>query len=211
MHSVELQQNYGGLFQPELVEEINKVAIFKEVKAGAELIKVGDYIRSMPLILTGAIKILREDENGDELLLYFLEKGDTCAMTLACCIGSKKSEIKAVAETDATLLMIPVQKMEEWSSKYKSWRNFVFDSYHHRLMEVLQSIDNIAFSKLDDRLIKYLQHKKKLFKSNLIEITHQEIARDLNSSRVVISRLLKKLENQHAIELHRNSIKLLAV
>ena len=107
--------------------------------------------------------------------------------------------------------MIPVQKMEEWSSKYKSWRNFVFDSYHHRLMEVLQSIDNIAFSKLDDRLIKYLQHKKKLFKSNLIEITHQEIARDLNSSRVVISRLLKKLENQHAIELHRNSIKLLAV
>ena len=211
MHSVELQQNYGGLFQPELVEEIIKVAIFKEVKAGEELIKVGDYIRSMPLILTGAIKILREDENGDELLLYFLEKGDTCAMTLACCIGSKKSEIKAVAETDATLLMIPVQKMEEWSSKYKSWRNFVFDSYHHRLLEVLQSIDNIAFSKLDDRLIKYLQHKKKLFKSNLIEITHQEIARDLNSSRVVISRLLKKLENQHAIELHRNSIKLLAV
>ncbi|HIB37136.1 Crp/Fnr family transcriptional regulator [Mesonia sp.] len=211
MNSVELQQNYGGLFQPELVEEINKVAIFKEVEAGEELIKVGDYIRSMPLILTGAIKILREDENGDELLLYFLEKGDTCAMTLACCIGSKKSEIKAVAETDATLLMIPVQKMEEWSSKYKSWRNFVFDSYHHRLMEVLQSIDNIAFSKLDDRLIKYLQHKKKLFKSNLIEITHQEIARDLNSSRVVISRLLKKLENQHAIELHRNSIKLLAV
>ena len=211
MHSVELQQNYGGLFQPELVEEINKVAIFKEVKAGEELIKVGDYIRSMPLILTGAIKILREDDNGDELSLYFLEKGDTCAMTLACCIGNKKSEIKAVAETDATLLMIPVQKMEEWSSKYKSWRNFVFDSYHHRLMEVLQSIDNIAFSKLDDRLIKYLQHKKKLFKSNLIEITHQEIARDLNSSRVVISRLLKKLENQHAIELHRNSIKLLAV
>lgn len=207
----ELQQNYGALFQPELIEEINKVAIFKEVKAGEELIKVGDYIRSMPLILTGAIKILREDENGDELLLYFLEKGDTCAMTLACCIGNKKSEIKAIAETNATLLMIPVQKMEEWSSKYKSWRNFVFDSYHHRLMEVLQSIDNIAFSKLDDRLIKYLQHKKKLLNSNFIEITHQEIARDLNSSRVVISRLLKKLENQNAIELHRNSIKLLAM
>ncbi len=211
MNLVELQQNYGGQFQPELIEEIDKVAIFKEVKTGEELIKVGDYIRSMPLILTGAIKILREDENGDELLLYFLEKGDTCAMTLACCIGNKKSEIKAVAETDATLLMIPVQKMEEWSSKYKSWRNFVFDSYHHRLMEVLQSIDSIAFSKLDDRLLKYLQHKKKFFKSNLIEITHQEIAQDLNSSRVVISRLLKKLENQNAIELHRNSIKLIAV
>ncbi|SHI54539.1 CRP/FNR family transcriptional regulator, anaerobic regulatory protein [Mesonia phycicola] len=211
MLNSELQQNYGSFFQPELLKEINEIAIQKEVKAGEELIKYNDYIRSMPLILKGSIKILREDENGDELLLYFLEKGDTCAMTLACCLGDKKSEIKAIAEIDSTLLMIPIQKMEEWSSKYKSWRNFVFDSYHHRLMEVLQSIDNIAFSKLDSRLIKYLEHKKEVFNSNYIEITHQDIARDLNSSRVVISRLLKKLENQKKIELYRNAIKLIAV
>lgn len=211
MLNSELQQNYGSFFQPELLKEINEIAIQKEVKAGEELIKYNDYIRSMPLILKGSIKILREDENGDELLLYFLEKGDTCAMTLACCLGDKKSEIKAIAEIDSTLLMIPIQKMEEWSSKYKSWRNFVFDSYHHRLMEVLQSIDNIAFSKLDSRLIKYLEHKKEVFNSNYIEITHQDIASDLNSSRVVISRLLKKLENQKKIELYRNAIKLIAV
>ncbi|MBW2961463.1 Crp/Fnr family transcriptional regulator [Mesonia aestuariivivens] len=206
-----LQKNYGDLFQPELIEEIKKVALSKQVKSGEQLIKSGDYIRSMPLILNGIIKIMREDENGDELLLYFLEKGDTCAMTMACCVGNKKSEIKAVAETDVDLLMIPVQKMEEWSSNFKSWRNFVFDSYHHRLMEVLQSIDQIAFSKLDDRLINYLHHKQNIFKSNLIEITHQEIARDLNSSRVVISRLLKKLENKKMIKLNRNSIKIIAM
>ena len=211
MINTELQQNYGSFFQPELLEEIKEIAIHKEVKAGEELIKYNDYIRSMPLILKGSIKILREDDNGDELLLYFLEKGDTCAMTLACCLGDKKSEIKAIAEIDSTLLMIPIQKMEEWSSKYKSWRNFVFDSYHHRLMEVLQSIDNIAFSKLDSRLIKYLEHKKEVLNSNYIEITHQDIAKDLNSSRVVISRLLKKLENQKKIELYRNAIKLIAV
>jgi len=204
-------QEFSGLFQPELLEEISKEAIIKKVVAGEELIQKGDYIRSMPLILSGVIKILREDEHGEEILLYFIERGETCAMTLTCCLGINKSEIKAIAETDAALLMIPVQKMEEWASTYKSWRNYVFESYHTRLMEALHAIDGIAFSNLDDRLIDYLREKQKFSPSNELKITHLEIAKDLNSSRVVISRLLKKLENQNKIEIHRNQIKILTV
>ncbi|TQD39415.1 Crp/Fnr family transcriptional regulator [Haloflavibacter putidus] len=204
-----LSEPYSLIFQPELIKEIEDVAVKKEVKTGDVLIKAGDYIRSMPLLLEGAIKISRKDENGYELLLYFLEKGETCAMTLTCCMGRHQSEIEAVAETNSTILMIPVQKMEEWSSKYKSWRNFVFESYHGRLMEVLQAIDSIAFSKLDDRLLKYLENKRKINQNSTINSTHQEIASDLNSSRVVISRLLKKLENSGFLKLQRNSIELL--
>ncbi|MFD2564327.1 Crp/Fnr family transcriptional regulator [Aquimarina rubra] len=207
----ELKNNYGHLFENELLEEINSVATFKEVSEGNELIKPGSYIKSMPLIISGAIKILREDQDGDELLLYFLERGDTCAMTLSCCIGHHKSEIKAIAETDSKLIMIPVGKMEEWTAKYKSWRNFVFESYHKRLMEAIETIDSIAFLKMDERLLKYLKDKTKVNNENVVNNTHQEIAYDLHTSRVVISRLLKKLEVEGKIKLNRNSIKILSL
>ena len=205
----ELKSSYGHLFEDALLQEINNVGVFKEVPEDFKLIDVGQFITSMPLLVHGAIKILREDSDGDELLLYFLEKGDTCAMTLSCCIGHSKSEIRAIAETDAKLIMIPVQKMEEWTTKYKSWRNFVFNSYHGRLMEMLDTIDNIAFLKMDKRLLKYLNDKVKVNKSKIIQSTHLEIAHDLHTSRVVISRLLKTLENKKVIELQRNRIILL--
>ncbi|WP_299249627.1 Crp/Fnr family transcriptional regulator [uncultured Aquimarina sp.] len=207
----ELKNSYGHLFENELLEEINNVAMFKEVSEGIELIKPGSYIKSMPLIISGAIKILREDHDGDELLLYFLERGDTCAMTLSCCIGHHKSEIKAIAETDAKLIMIPVGKMEEWTAKYKSWRNFVFESYHKRLMEAIETIDSIAFLKMDERLLKYLKDKTKVNNENVVNNTHQEIAYDLHTSRVVISRLLKKLEVEGKIKLNRNSIEIISL
>ncbi|GAA0718569.1 Crp/Fnr family transcriptional regulator [Aquimarina litoralis] len=205
----ELNNSYSHLFEKELLEEINKVAIAKEVHEGTELIRSGSYIKSMPLIIHGAIKILREDQDGDELLLYFLEKGDTCAMTLSCCIGHHRSEIKAIAEMDSKLVMIPVEKMEEWTTKYKSWRNFVFESYHKRLMEAIETIDSIAFLKMDERLLKYLKDKTKISNDPLISTTHQQIAYDLHSSRVVISRLLKKMEKEGIIKLNRNSIEIL--
>ena len=112
-----LQQAYGFIFEEALLEEIATVGIYKEFKAEDYLMEIGDYIKSMPLLLDGAIKILREDTDGDELLLYFLERGDTCAMTLTCCLGQSKSKIRAIAETDGSLLMIPVEKMEEWLTK----------------------------------------------------------------------------------------------
>ncbi len=207
----ELQFNYGYLFEDELLDEINSVGIYREVSEGSKLIEIGDYIKTMPLLISGAIKILREDEKGDELILYFLERGDTCAMTLACCIGNTKSEIRAVAETDAKLVMIPVKKMGEWMGKYKSWQNFILNSYHDRMTELLEAIDTIAFLKMDQRLFKYLRDKAMVNHDDVIQVTHQEVAHDLHTSRVVISRLLKTLKIDGKIELHRNSIKILDI
>ena len=206
---LEVKNNYGHLFEDSLINEILEVGTFKEVPEGFKLMEIGSYIRSMPLLVSGAIKVLREDHNGDELLLYYLEKGETCSMTMTCCMGQTKSEIRAIAETDTKLIMIPVQKMDLWSSKYKSWRNFVFESYHNRLNEMLNTVDNIAFHNMDERLLNYLKEKARINKDNTIHNTHQEIAYELHSSRVVISRLLKKLENRGSIELHRNHIKII--
>jgi len=205
----ELQQHYGYLFEDELIQEINSVGTYKDIPEGFKLIEIGDYIKAMPLLVSGAIKILREDEDGDELILYFIEQGDTCAMTLSCCLGSSKSEIRAIAETDTKLIMVPVAKMEEWLGKYKSWQQFVLQSYHNRMSELLEAIDTIAFLKMDERLFKYLKDKAMVNHNDLIHVTHQQIARDLHTSRVVISRLLKTLEIDGKIELHRNNIKVI--
>ena len=204
-----VKENYSFIFEEKLLEEIAQVATLDNFKEGDILIDFDDYIKNMPLLLKGAIKILREDFDEGELLLYFIEKGDTCAMTMACCLGDTKSEIRAVAETNVELIMIPVSKMEEWLGKYKSWRNFVFNSYNNRLKEMLTAIDNLAFMNMDERLLTYLLEKSKINKTKDIQNTHQEIAYDLHTSRVVISRLLKALENEGKIKLHRASIELI--
>ena len=204
-----LQRNYGYLFEDALLKEIGEVGTYKEVPEGYIVIDIGDYIKSMPLILSGAVKIMREDEKGDDLILYFVEQGDTCAMTITCCMGETKSEIRAVAETDTRIIMIPIKKMQEWMQKYKSWQSFILQSYHERMKELLEAIDTIAFLKMDERLHKYLKDKAMVNRDDLIKTTHQEIAQDLHTSRVVVSRLLKKLENDNKIQLHRNSIKVI--
>ncbi len=155
----ELEQQYDYLLEKELLIEISKIGVIKEVSEGVELMRVGQYIKSMPLLLNGVIKILRNDEDGEELLLYFLEKGDTCAMTLNCCLRDTKSEIKAVTETPTKLIMIPVEKMEQWLVRYKSWRNFVLNSYHGRLMEMLTAIDAVAFKKNGRTFVRLLKRK----------------------------------------------------
>lgn len=205
----ELKERYGRRFEDALINEIVQVGTYREVPAGFKLMEIGEYVRSIPLLLSGAIKILREDDEGDELLLYYLEPGDTCSMTLTCCMGDSRSEIRAIAETDAKLIMIPVRKMEEWTAKYRSWRNFVFESYHSRLNELLSTVDSIAFKNMDERLVEYLKEKARITNSNSLNNTHQEIAYELHTSRVVISRLLKKLELMGRISLHRNHIELL--
>jgi CRP/FNR family transcriptional regulator len=207
----EIKRNYGHIFEEELLQEINDIAIIKTVNAGDELIRTGQYLSAMPLLIDGVIKVMREDEDGFELMLYYLEKGETCAMTLSCCTGSAVSEIRAMAETESRLLMIPIEKMEEWLGKYKSWRNFIFDSYHERLMEMVSTIDTIAFKKMDERLLEYLRNKSKHYHDSEIKVTHQDIAFDLHTSRVVVSRLLKQLEKTNRIKLNRNFIKLIDI
>jgi CRP/FNR family transcriptional regulator len=206
-----LKETYGMLFEDKLIDEIATVSLLRDFKENDVLIDFGDYIKKMPLLIKGAIKILREDFDEGELLLYFIEKGDTCAMTMACCMGETKSEIKAIAETNGTVIMIPVNKMEEWLGKYKSWRTYVFNSYNNHLKEMLTAIDNLAFMNMNERLLNYLQDKVKINNSKEIQNTHQEIAYDLHTSRVVVSRLLKALENEGKIRLHRASIELLKI
>ncbi len=205
----ELTAQYGHIFEDELLNEINQVGIFKEVAEGEKLMDIGQYIKSMPLLVSGVIKILREDSDGNELLLYFLEDGDTCAMSLVCCMGNTQSEVRAVAETDSKVIMLPVQKMEEWMSTFRSWRHFVLTTYQGRLNELMDTVDSIAFLNMDERLLKYLKEKVRVTKKNTIYNTHQQIAYDLNTSRVVVSRLLKKLETMGKVKLHRNYIEII--
>ena len=204
-----LQQHYGYLFEDALLNEIDSIGIYKKIQQGQTIMDIGEPITHMPLLLNGAIKILREDDEGDELLLYFLEKGDTCAMTFSCGMGKTKSEIRAVTESDSELLMIPAEKMRVWMAKYPSWQQFIVDNYHTRMMELLETVDTLAFLRMDERLLKHLQDKAKVTHDDSIHTTHQDIAYDLHTSRVVISRLLKKLENEGKIQMHRNHIKIL--
>jgi CRP/FNR family transcriptional regulator len=203
--------NYAHLFEKELQNEILRVGVYKKLPEGAELIDIGSTITFMPLVISGAIKILREDEKGDELVLYFIEQGDTCAMTITCCLGASKSKIRAVAETDVELLMIPIEKISNWMNTYKTWQNFVLQSYQERMQELLEAVDTIAFLNMDERLLKYLKEKAIVNKNEVIQATHKEIANDLHTSRVVISRLLKALENKGEIQLNRNQIHLLEI
>ncbi len=204
-----LKESFHHLFELPLLDEIEEVGVALQFQEGEKIMEIGEYIKGMPLLVSGVIKILREDDEGDELLLYYLERGDTCSMTMACCLGDTKSEIRAIAETNVSLVMVPIRKMEEWISKFRSWRNFVFESYHNRLNEMLSTIDSIAFMNMDQRLMEYLKEKVRINQSNTIQNTHQEIAYDLHSSRVVISRLLKRLEKLGKVKLHRNHIETL--
>lgn len=193
-------------FEAELLEDLEKEAKIKEFKAGEVILQAGQLIRQIPILLKGNIRIYRIDEEGDEILMYYLGEGETCAMTLNCCMGQKRSEVEAEAESDSTILFIPIEKMEQWNQKYTSWRNFILESYQERMMELIMTIDKIAFKKLDERLLDYLEKEASLNPDHEIRKTHKDIARDLNSSRVVISRLLKQLEKQGDLRMERGKI-----
>ncbi len=204
-----LEDNYGYLFETELLDEIEKAGVLRKVKQGDMMMDIDQQVTHMPLLFDGAIKILTEDEAGDELLLYFIEVGDTCAMTFSCCMGAGTSEIRAIAETDSEMLMIPIEKMDNWMARFRSWRSFILDSYHERLSELLETIDTLAFMKMDDRLMKYLRDKAMVTHDDVIHTTHKDIAHDLHTSRVVVSRLLKGMEREGKILLQRNQVKVL--
>ncbi|NVK64459.1 MAG: Crp/Fnr family transcriptional regulator [Flavobacteriales bacterium] len=202
----ELEESYGYLFEKELIDEIVEVGSMHEASRGETIIEHGQNLRSMPLILEGAIKISRKDNDGDELALYYLERGDSCTMTMSCCMGNRRSVVKALAETDVKYISVPIGKMKEWMKKYPTWMAFVFQSYDSRFNELLEAIDSLAFTNMGDRVFKYLKDQVIIRKSTVLDISHQDIAYDLHTSRVVISRLLKSLENEGLIELGRNKI-----
>jgi CRP/FNR family transcriptional regulator len=209
MDTQELNRQFGYLFDEELIQSIAEVGISKDFRKDDIIIDIGQELNYIPLLLDGNIKIIREDENGHEILLYVLERGDTCAMSLICCMKKSKSKIRASADKDSKIILIPVQYMTEWFQKNESWRNFILQSYQIRFNEMLETIDTLAFLKMDERIHKYLKDQVKLNGSYELEITHQKISEDLNTSRVVVSRLLKQLEDENKIRTGRNKIEVL--
>ena len=202
-----LYEKFQYLFEEELINEICMYGKSSRFPADQIIIDIGDKIKQMPLVITGSVRIMTEDEEGRELLLYYLELGDTCAMTLNCCSRSAKSNIRAVTEEPCEMLMVPIEYMDVWMVKYKSWRNFVLESYNTRLNVMLEAIDSLAFHNMEERIVKYLKDRAMVLGDDTLKITHYQIARDLNSSRVVISRIMKKLEDNGQVTQSRNMIK----
>ncbi|MGB5462539.1 MAG: Crp/Fnr family transcriptional regulator [Aureibaculum sp.] len=205
-----LDQQFTGVFEENLIDEIVKTGYLKHIDAGDLLVDIGDEMTHIPLIIKGLVKVIREDQNEEELLLYYLEKGDSCAISYVNCIHHSQSMFRAIADIDTECIMVPVNKIEEWLIKYETWRVFIIDSYHNRLLELVDTIESLAFLKLDERLYKYLKEQVNVTHNKILTITHHEIAQDLHTSRVVISRILKILENKGQIKLGRNRIKVKA-
>ncbi len=203
-----LENHFPTILDTELVEGIKEHATYVEVEEGDLLMDIGGKISTIPMIISGSVKVIREDEEGRELLLYYLKPGETCAMSLTCCMAFKRSEIRAVAQENVTMLAIPVDFMDEWM-KFRDWRSFVMNTYRMRFEELLEAVDSIAFHRMDDRLLKYLHDKSNSLNTEEIQMSHQDIAVDLNSSREVISRILKQMENKGLVKLGRNKIILL--
>lgn len=204
-----LDDYFSNIFEEELIDEIVKVGHLDKIKSGDLMIDIGEDMTHIPLILSGVVKIIRKEKEGDELVLYFLERGDTCAISFVNCINRKTSLFKGVVEQDIEAIFLPVENIDDWLTKFKTWRYFIIDSYHYRLIEMVESIDSLAFMKMDQRLFKYLTDKVKITKDVNLEITHQEIANDLNTSRVVVTRLIKQLHEEGKIYSTRSKIRVL--
>lgn len=204
-----ITEQFKHVFEPELLNELEKKAQHISAKEGDIILDIGQTVKVIPLIISGTLKISRLDDEGHEILLYYVSPNESCAMTFTCCMQQFPSEVKAVAEDDVEFLAIPINSMDEWMMKYVTWKSYVMKTIHARFNELLRTIDQIAFQKLDERLVHYLKEKSKATGSSLINLSHEQIAGDLATSRVVISRLLKKIENDKKLLLYRNQIKLL--
>ena len=202
-----LRKSYP-LFEDDLVTEIEEQGEFKTFPANEILMRKGQYIRSTMLVLHGLIKIYREDDDGNEFLMYYLKPGEACALSLVCAAKHEASPIMAKTVVETEVMMVPVDTMSEWMSKFKSWYQFVIETYRARFDELLVTLDNVAFRSMDERLEFYLKRAKEAQETTLLNISHQEIAQELNTSREVISRLLKKMEQKGLVGLHRNAIEL---
>jgi CRP/FNR family transcriptional regulator len=204
-----IPEKFKHIFEPGLLKEIESHAKIISAKEGVVILDIGQTVRVIPVLLHGTLRITRVDDQGKELLLYYVDANESCAMTFTCCMQQYPSEIKATAETDIEYLAIPISVMDEWLSKYPTWKNFVMRTIRSRFNELLDAIDQLAFQKLDERLVHFLKEKSRVTGSTLVNLSHERIAGEMASSREVISRLLKKLENEGKVLLYRNQIKIM--
>lgn len=196
-------------FSTELVKDIVSNATIKSFKTGDVIMRTGQYIKNTVLVIHGKIKVYREDENGGEFFMYYLQPGQACAISMICAIKNEKSQIMAKVVEDVELILVPLPLMDKWMMEYRSWYEFVIETYRSRFEEVLEVIDSIAFRAMDERLEFYLKRHADACGCKELKLSHQEIASELNTSREVISRLLKKMEQRGIVALHRNNIELL--
>jgi CRP/FNR family transcriptional regulator len=206
-----LRRLFPDIHEPEARAAILEAGHLHELKAGDIWMDIGGYIKMIPLVLAGALKLIREDDEGHEMLLYFVGPGETCALSLTCCMSEARSTVRVVAEEDTVLLALPIRKMDEWTDHFRSWKSFVLLTYQRRFEELLRTVDSIAFQKLDTRLLDLLHERARKSGTQVIASTHQELANELNSSREVISRLLKALEKDGVLKLGRQRIELIEV
>ena len=194
------------LFGSVLSEKVEMYSQRKSLPAGTVLMQSNSYIRSIPLVLSGSMRVLRQDEDGREILLYYIKPGESCIMSFLAGIHEDTSKVQLVVEEDSEVLMLPIDKASEWIRIYPEWAGFVFKLYHKRFEELLAVINAVAFQKLDDRIVALLKKKTSIYQSNELHITHQQLAEELGATREVISRLLKQMEKQQLITLSRNKI-----
>lgn len=206
---MQIKEIFNQIFELELIREFEEKAKIISVKEGAIILDFGKAVSVIPVVLSGVLKISRLEESGSELLLYYVNAKESCAMTFTCCMQQFPSEVKITAEEETEFLALPITAMDEWMMKYPTWKSFVMKTIRTRFNELLSAIDQLAFQKLDERLVNYLKERSKVTDSPLINLSHEQIAIEMASSREVISRLLKKLENDKKLLLYRNQIKLL--
>jgi CRP/FNR family transcriptional regulator len=209
--SPEIETALRPLFEPILLQQIMEQAIWVPIKKDAVFLDLGDAVRGIPLVLSGMLRVSRLDEFGSELLLYYVQPVQSCAMTFTCCMQQIGSQVRAVAEEDSVVLILPNQRMEGWLSEFPTWKAFVMNTIRNRFLELLSVIDHLAFKRLDERLLHYLETHAKATGSMVLHQSHEEIAHQLATSREVVSRLLKRLEAEGKVMLHRNEVKLLAL
>lgn len=197
------------MFNPLLIKDIEENATIQNFKECDILMRTGQYIKNTALVIKGKIKIYREGEDGGEFFMYYLQPGQACAISMICATKSEQSKITAKVVEDAEIIMVPLALMDKWMMEHKSWYEFVLDTYRNRFEEVLEVVDNIAFRAMDERLQFYLKKQQQSCNCSDLKLSHQEIANDLNTSREVISRLLKKMEQRGLIKLHRSHIAVL--
>ena len=205
MSPQEIQKIFPS-FDTKLAEEIALRSEIKSFRQGELVMKTGQYMRSTILLVSGLIKIFREDENGNEFFMYYLQPGQACALSMICAMKHEASEVLATAAEDTEVIKIPIEYMDNLMLNYKNWYYFVLETYRSRFEELLQTIDHIAFRNMDDRLMFYLKRQQQTLSTNVIHVSNTEIAQELNSSREVISRLMKKLSEKGLIKVFRNYV-----
>ena len=204
-----LEEAYGQYFESRLLQEIVRVGSSRELKAGSIFLEPGAFVKQIPLLLFGALKVTREYEDGSSLLLHYIEKGDAGSMLMTLCWKEQPSQVKAQAEIDTLIITIPKRNAQGWINEFHDWQRFILSNNASRMQQVVKRLENTAFGALEDNLTFYLSEKKRIHQTDILQLTHQNIAQELKSSRVVISRILKQMERKNQVRLSRNRIQLM--